>query len=409
MPHIPNVGPEVGHGGDRGGKEPGGGGGKFNPLPDEEGERVDPPYAPVPVEPGNFTPSGSIFGWSWLGEWAATNAPAEVVAWLEGWVADFNEAAQAELEGDTVGTQTAVIVENFLVDLAKQEWWAEKTALWQSVQKLKYGTDVPRGEYDSLVQSYRDVIADTARQLGFVDANGNLTFDVHSAEITNLIEGADGLMLNAGSVVNGFPTPDEMATDRLIEQYFLPERRFDTTEGSPVIGGGELQQHYDWIKNLAANNFISLEDEEIWDMVFRLKREEISHQGVWDRISGHVGDRYDFLEGTNIMNRINQFTATEEAGWSGGSNLKTHLTPIRDVVASTWGLNSNEVKLNKVFGENLETLTIADATAPNGERFMNSREARRWARDQPQFKQTEEYGTGMQSMVQSILQLFGAR
>ena len=363
----------------------------------------------------NFTPSESIFGWSWLGEWAEEapyTHPDQALAaeWLQGWVEKFNKAAEDELSGGAVtGTRTDVVVQNFLVDLAKQSWWEDRTALWQSVQKLKYGTAVPRGEYDSLVQSYRDYVADAARRLGFVDTNGNLTFDINGADITRLIEGVDGLMLNAGSVSGGLPAPDPIAADRLLERHFLNPRTFDAEEGVPTFGPGALQDTYNWIKGLAADNFISLDDEEIWDMVFRLKREEITQQGVWSRISEQVGDQYSFLDGTNIMNRINQFSSSEETGWGGGSSLRNHLIPVRDAVANTWELQKGEVKLGKVFGDDLDELTILDETAPNGERFMNSREARRWAREQPQFLKTEEYGTGMQGMVQSILRLFGAR
>ena len=364
-----------------------------------------------PGAPG-FTPSESIFGWSWLGEWAenAPNADPLAAAWLQGWVEKFNKAAEEELSGAVTGTRTDVVVNNFLVDLAKQSWWEDRTALWQSVQKLKYGTAVPRGEYDSLVQSYRDYVADAARRLGLVDTNGNLTFDINGADITRLIEGTDGLMLTAGSVGNnGLPAPDPMAADRLLEKHFLTERTFDTEEGVPDFGPGALQDTYNWIKGLAADNFICLDDEEIWAMVVRLKREEITQQGVWSRISEQVGDQYSFLDGTNIMNRINQFSSSEETGWGGGSSLRNHLIPVRDAVANTWELQKGEVKLGKVFGDDLDELTILDETAPNGERFMNSREARRWAREQPQFLKTEEYGTGMQGMVQSILRLFGAR
>jgi hypothetical protein len=359
----------------------------------------------------------SIFGWSWLGQWAANsaNAPASVAGWLAGWVKKFDEAAEAELSGATPGTQTDVVVQDFLSDLNAQTWWKDKTALWQSVQNLRYGPEVAGGEYAAVVQSYRDHIEAAARELGFVNTNGDLTFDINGAKITELIEGVNGLMLNAGSVGNnGLPTPDPMAANRMIEEHLIGGREFDVSDGAfgyegAPLGPGSLLDTYNWIKSLASDNFISLADEEIWDMVSGLKREEISHQGVWSRISGQVGDQYAFLDGTNIMNRINQFSSSEETGWSGGSSLKNHLVPVRDAVANTWGMQPGEVKLGNIFGDDLDKLTIVDETAPNGERFMNSREARQWAREQPEFLKTEEYGTGMQGMVQSILQLFGAR
>jgi len=394
----------------------------------EPSDKYDPTKVYADVY-SNFVPSESIFGWSWLGGWAqnGSDAPPEVAAWLNGWVDLFNEAAEAELSGDDVGVRTDIVVQNFLTDLYKQTWWSGDpsdpedtgvTGQWIAVQKLRYGITAAPGEYDALVQTYRDHVADVLRSLGFVDANGNLTKDIDSPEITELIEGVDGLLYRAGAVAGGLPTLNENALNdlyRITEKHFLSPRTFDTAEGIPEIGAGQLQDTYNWIKSLGTNNYISLTDEEIWDMVFRLKREEISFQGVWDRVAGQVGDQYDFLEGTNIMNRINQFAITDEAGWGGGSNLRTHLEPIRTAIANTWGMTKNEVNLGDVFGPDLggldggRGLIIDDENAPNGERFMNSREARRWAREQPQFLQTDEYSNTMQSMVQSILNLFGAR
>ncbi|SVD83533.1 uncharacterized protein METZ01_LOCUS436387, partial [marine metagenome] len=263
---------------------------------------------------------------------------------------------------------------------------------------------------NSLVQSYRDYVADAARRLGLVDTNGNLTFDINGAEITELIEGVDGLMLNAGSVSGGLPAPDPIAADRLLERHFLNPRTFDTEEGVPVFGPGALQDTYNWIKSLAANNYITLGDEEIWDMVFRLKREEISTQGVWDRIAGQVGDQHGhILDGTNIMDRINRFSASEDgSNWGSAPSIQNHLVPVQRSIADTWELGLNEVNLGNIFGSNLEGLIKEDEDG-NATTFMNSLEARRWARSQDRWKDTKAYGTGMSGMVQSILKMFGAR
>jgi hypothetical protein len=375
--------------------------------------------------PSGFVASDSILGWTWLGHWAENDAdaPSGVAGWLQGWVEKWNEAAEEELSGAAVGTRTDVVVQDFLSDLDTQTWWSGDpadpddmgvTGLWQAVQKLRYGPEAAPGEYAALVQSYRDYVADAARRLGVIDANGDLAFDINGAAITELIEGVDGLILNAGYVVNGLPAPDPMAVDRLLDKHFLTERTFDTIEGGTpdyrgtIFGPGALQDTYNWIKSLATDNFITLGDEEIWDMVFRLKREEITQQGVWDRIAGQVGDQYSFLDGTNIMNRINQFSSTEETGWSGASSIKNHLEPVRQTIANTWELGLNEINLANIFGESLEGLIKEDEDG-NATTFMNSLEAKRWARSQDRWKDTTAYKTGMSGMVQTLLKSFGAR
>ena len=389
--------------------------GRVHALP--EGE---PPGHGDASLPSGFVASDSILGWTWLGHWAENDAdaPSGVAGWLQGWVEKWNKAAEEELSGAAVGTRTDVVIQNFLSDLDTQTWWSGKpddpddmgvTGLWKAVQKLRYGPEAAPGEYAALVQSYRDYVGDAARRLGLVDTNGDLTFDINGAEITRLIEGADGLILNAGSVSGGLPAPDPMAVDRLLEKHFLSPRTFDTEEGTPTFGPGALQDTYNWIKGLASNNYITLADEEIWDMVFRLKREEISTQGVWDRISGQVGDQYSFLDGTNIMNRINQFTSNEEGtNWEGASSIKNHLEPVRQTIANTWELGLNEINLANIFGESLEGLIKEDEDG-NATTFMNSLEAKRWARSQDRWKDTTAYKTGMSGITQSMLQSFGSR
>ena len=78
-------------------------------------------------------------------------------------------------------------------------------------------------------------------------------------------------------------------------------------------------------------------------------------------------------------------------------------------------MTGDEVRLQDLFGndlrgkDNQDGLIVGGLTDDDGpERFMNSREARMWARQQPQYQQTAEYGTQMGNIVRSILETFGA-
>ena len=86
--------------------------------------------------------------------------------------------------------------------------------------------------------------------------------------------------------------------------------------------------------------------------------------------------------------------------------MNSHLSPIRTTLADVWELDANEVKLQDVFGKQLNNLILNE---DGDERFMNSREVSRWARAQPQFEKTDAYKSGMSALTGTLLKMFGAR
>ena len=378
--------------------------GRASPLGPRPGYHFDPDkvvhgeeyFDPPPASASN------IFGWTWLGNWAenSSEAPEAARTFIAKWVKRFND--EVVLGGDGSQQFEDVFIQNFLLDLSKQPWWAGRTAAWQAMQKLRYGVGVPQGEYQALVDSTTDYVVDYARGLGF---------DIDSESV---ISGEDsvrdlvGELLDNASVVgaNGLPTLDQTLVDKLIEKKFLPARKFDEDEGSLDVGPGALRDLYNRFKNIASNNYVSIADEELWDLVTQVKREERNWQSAYDTISQKVGDQYSFLNGTAILDRINQFTYDEGTRSFGGSSLRNHLDPIRTRLADVWEMNTNEVRLQDVFGSQLDSLIVGEG---DDQRFMNSREAARWARTQPQFQQTSAYSQGMSNIMSSMLQMFGVR
>lgn len=358
-----------------------------------------------------------ILGWTWLGRWIAEDADPKIVGWLTGWVNKWTAAANATLTGE-ITDAPEVVIEKFKADLSNQTWWKSKTATWQAIQKLKYGVDTPTGEYDAVVESAREYVLDAARRLGITD----LPTD---EEIEEFITEDGGLLWSGYDVFNGVLSPNKAASDRFIEnELLIPAREIGVPEGVPEFGAGELQDIYNWIESLAANNYITLSPEEKWDMVSRIKREDMNQQEAYSTIATRIGDQYDFLDGSSILSRINNFTADAGypgrtgagiTGWGGSSNLKSHLSPLRTSIAETWEMTGDEVRLQDLFGNDLrgkddqDGLIVGGLTDDDGpERFMNSREARMWARQQPQYQQTAAYGMQMGNIVRSILETFGA-
>jgi len=355
--------------------------------------------------PDNRRIPGSIFGWSWFGNWAEnTLTPNHPIRqFLDGWVAQFEAAANAELTGGGLVPVESVdsLIERFQQDLWQQDWWQNFDASWQAVQRLRYGTDVPAGEYESLVESTIQRIGEVASGLGFIDPNtGRLTLDLASSDIR---EFAESVILDASDVFNDLPSLNSDEANRLIEQHLLDQRGVGTVEGDLKVGSGSLQDMYNQLKNLADANYVSMDSEELWDLAVSVKREDASLEWARDRILGKVGDQYSFLEGSSILGRI----TGREAGASGEySSLRNHLSPLRNTLAEVWELGNSEVDLQNIFGSDLGSLVVGEG---DDERFMNSREMRKWARTQPQFQETQAYSNGMSSIASSMLQMFGAR
>ena len=354
------------------------------------------PNAETNTEPVSALVS-SILGWSWLGRWdgqgETPRVSRDVQRFIDKWEAEFAELS--ETDGYVGQYAVDALLEEFEADLYNQGWWKEKNSAWQAITKMRYGTDTPPAEWDNLVESTKDYVDDYLRNLGFVDWQGNITVEYDNEFIEDLIY--DSAKVGVG----GLPTLDPNLANAYIEEEWIPSRGFDTEDGEFKIGSGTLRSLYDQLKSLATNNFITIPDEDLWDMVTRIKREEMTMAGAYDIISSRVADQFDFLIDSPIMDRIKTFTGD---GLS-TTSLKNHLSPVISSVANAWELQSSEINLQNMFGDGLEDLIVGDG---DDRRFMNSREAKKWARLQPQYKQTQDYGMRMGNITQELLRTFGA-
>ena len=359
-----------------------------------------PPAGFVPPTSGEISPMlQTILGWSWLGRWDGAGEDAGtasiVQAFIDKWETKFRELSQAGEVGIANYTVTA-LVEEFKADLFNQGWYQEKNAAWQAITKMRYGTDTPPAEWDNLVETTKEYVDDYLRGLGFVDWQGNLTVKYDDDFIEDLIY--DSSTVGTG----GLPALDSNLADAYIDNEFIPSRQFGTQDGDFTVGAGSLKGLYDSLKSMASNNFLSVPDEDLWDMVSRIKREEMTVEGAYNIISNRVADQFDFLDGSPIMQRINTFNSGSGTGLG---SLKSHLSPVITGVANAWELGDSEINLQDMFGQGLESLIIGDG---DDRRFMNSREAKDWARLQPEYKQTQDYGMRMGNITQELLRTFGA-
>jgi hypothetical protein len=350
------------------------------------------PNASVPPSPSAST----ILGWSWLGRWDGEGEDPHIApivkAFIDKWEAKFRELADPK----KFGLSEDALIREFEEDLYRQGWYQDKNKAWQSITKMRYGTDTPRGEWDNLIETTKEYVDQYLRDLGFADWQGNLTVEYDEQFIEDLIYDT------AKVGPYGLPLLDPNLANAYIEEEWIPSRGFATEEGEFRIGEGSLRDLYKELKRLADNNYVSIPDEELWDMVSRIKREDMNMQGAYNMISNRVADQFDFLHNSPIMERINSFNASTRSGLG---SLKSHLSPVVTSVANAWELDDDEINLQNMFGQGLESLITGDG---DDRRFMNSREARDWARLQPEYKQTQDYSMRMGNITQELLRTFGA-
>jgi len=334
-------------------------------------------------EPAPWSPSGSIFGWSWLGRWAADeedsaarDAPPEVQDFIDDWVLKF----QNQVEDPTGIQQTQIaFLEEFKNALSKESWWIEKSSVWQALQVLQYGTG-PGADYQRLIDSTREYVDAYAMQSG-LDAAGFTDDDIID------------LILKAGTISQGVIVIDPTGADNWIDLELIGERTLKD-EGAVGVGAGTLQDLYNKYKRIADANFTDIDSETLWDIVGQIKREELSEAGAYERIINQTAGQYDWLS-SSLVDKLQA---------NNGVSLKTHLSPLRTAIRSTWELGEGEVELK----DYLDNLIIPGAEGEDS-RFMNSREARQWARNQDRFKETNQYKSNMSTLTSSIFSMFGAR
>jgi hypothetical protein len=324
-----------------------------------------------------FDPSESIFGWSWLGRWAEDDAPPEVAEFIKEWVLKFNQQVE---DPNRVDPQTQLaFLEEFKVALSKESWWVEKTSVWQALQILEYGTG-PGADYQRLIDSTREYVDAYAMQSGFG------TTEFTDDEIRDLI-------LDAGTISQGVIVIDPTGADSWIDLKLVGERTPED-EGAVGVGAGTIQDLYNKYKSIADANFTDVDSETLWDIVGQVKREELSEAGAYERIINQTAGQYDWLS-SSLVDKLQA---------NNGVSLKTHLSPLRTAIRSTWELGEGEVELK----DYLDNLIIPGAEGEDS-RFMNSREARQWARNQDRFKETNQYKSNMSTLTSSIFSMFGAR
>jgi len=371
MAHIPNVGPEVGHPTPPPLDDP------FGALAGEETTFVPPP----PDIP--WSPSESIFGWSWLGRWAEDDAPSEVAEFIKYWVLKFNQQVE---DPNRVDSQTQLaFLEEFKDALSKESWWVEKTSVWQALQVLEYGTG-PGADYQRLIDSTREYVDAYAMQSG-----------LDAAEFTD--DDIRDLILDAGTISQGVIVIDPTGADSWIDLKLVGERTLED-EGAVGVGAGTIQDLYNKYKSIADANFTDVDSETLWDIVGQVKREELSEAGAYERIINQVAGTYTWLS-DSLVDKLQA---------NNGVSLKTHLSPLRTALRSTWELSAGDpttgIGAEVDLADYLDQLTVGEG---EDKRFMNSTEARRWARGQDRFKETNQYKSNMSTLTSSIFSMFGAR
>lgn len=345
------------------------------------------PHTPSPPPPP-WSPSGSVFGWSWLGRYAADDAPGFLQTFIDLWVDKFNTEVL-----DPLGIQKTetLFIQEFLAalndtDTEVGEWWTSRSGVWQALKKLEYGTGA------GAANDYRKLINRTKEYMRVYSMGQGYTRDWTDAEVEQMIIDTAGV--SSSGVIELVPNE----SNRWIEDIIIGARSLEEEEGEVGVTGGVVQDLYNKLKGWADDNFTSVDPELLWDLVTQIKREEISEASAYDTIMDEVltSDTWKWITEGNphLAERLKGNT---------GVSLRTHLYPLKQALSTTWELDEDEIDLKDYFSDMIQTAEGED------DRFKNSREAKQWARRQDQFKLTNNYKSNMSEFTSSIFSMFGAR
>ncbi|MBO55320.1 MAG: hypothetical protein CL886_06620 [Dehalococcoidia bacterium] len=359
-----------------------------------------PNQPPAEYVPSDYDADEHILGLTWLDEWTEEDPNSPIAKLAKAFI---EEQAIIAKEKSAKGYSPDLIEEEFLKALSQEQWYDDQTNAWIALQEMRYGM-APLGEYKKLVETTRTYIEETLRDLGFRDSLGNLTVDVTDEFVTDVIYEASIVPMQGAAV-----SLDDNVASRYIENKFLEKRTLDTEEGSLDIGAGQLQDLYNELNSVARANFVHIPEEDLWDLVIGIKREDFGLNFAYDVITTRVADQFPFLEDSPILRRIMgselSFDADGAISTQAMSTLQSHLNPYQQRIASLWDTTRNEISMTDLFGDSLEDFIVGEE---GEERFMNMKETRDWARLHPNFKSSANYSMPMGDIFRTLAQELGA-
>ena len=302
---------------------------------------------------------------------------------LEEFLAEWDEKIKAE--GGYTEENTARIANEFLQSLSGNEWWESTTAEWREWERVRL-TDpgtwteakrVAEGDANRMALQLGYNLSDLkGRTDRFIDPEGMpVSEGRYDDDYNELIDTI---------VYKGL---DPAGVEREIFRYLYDPQH---PEVSKV---GSVRTEFDKLRDFANDWLVDIGDNKLWEWAHKIKGEERSIDQLYQSLVDRAKYQHDFVDSDLIDNLA-----------ASGLTLTDHLAPVKSAVADVWELNPNELSLtDDWFKDSLVT------TGDDGERYINSREAKALAYQDPRYRETDSYRGKMNAFTGAMAGFFGAR
>lgn len=312
-------------------------------------------YGHTPDIPPEAPADKSMFSYGDL--WWLTRIP-ELTGFVSQWQAKLGEEGWIE-------KHPGQLAADFHNELSQTDWWTQRTDEQREAARLR-NTDL--ATWNEMVSVQRDDAAIWASQLGYTLTDEQLDDIADDAATRGL-------------------------TQAEIEREILNKAYYEA-DGPVSVGAGSVRAAYDQLRGYAADWMIRMRPERLWEFANDIKSEKKSLDQVERLIADTATLEYDWLE-PSFVDRL----------YSSGATIADHLEPVRQSVANVWGMDGSELSLQ----DDWFTDSLVTSDDKGNRRFINSREAKALAYQDPRYKQTDEYRGKMNQFGGAMAEFFGVR
>jgi len=155
----------------------------------------------------------------------------------------------------------------------------------------------------------------------------------------------------------------------------------------PVRGG--IKRTFEDIKSYAQSMLTPIGDGDTWNFAYKIEAGNDSMENAEDHIQGIAAETFNFVNVQELASK--------------GLTISDLLSGVKEQIATTLDLNSNDVRL---YNMSLDDLVVGEGES---KRFINRQETEAWAKKQGRYQMTDAYRGDVRDLAQGVANHFGTR
>ncbi len=155
----------------------------------------------------------------------------------------------------------------------------------------------------------------------------------------------------------------------------------------PIRGG--IKRTFEDIKSYAQSMLYDLGDGDTWNFAYKIQAGNDSMENAEDHIQGLAAETFDFVNVQELASK--------------GLTISDLLSGVKEQIATTLDLNSNDVRL---YNMSLDDLVVGEGES---KRFINRQETEAWAKKQGRYQMTDAYRGDVRDLAKGVANHFGTR